>query len=223
MFFGVMRSYAHGGENRKPDCQQFQAALRKVLADKNILYGKKGNCTALHPVSSYCSYSNISTISSNRRKKKSLATSEMFTPEKIEDVLKELDEINTKAQNNPESQLTDLSDISTAYIASLIELKIINDKNFKCTLCKNVFAENEKLPRAFTNETHPSIACLSTFEICRNADFFLKLDMLKGQFSFKLFLESIKSSINVDRLFINSEFEEHHHEKITLVEQILYR
>lgn len=223
MFFGVMRSYAHGGENRKPDCQQFQAALRKVLADKNILYGKKGNCTAIHPVSSYCSYSNISTISSNRPKKTILATREMITPEDIEEVLKGLHEINSKTKDSPVSQLTDMSDISTAYIASMIELKIINEKDSKCNLCKDVFVENEKLPNAFTSEAHSSIACLSTFEICRNAEYFLKLDMLKGQFSFELIFESIKQSINMDSLFIDSEFEQHNHEKITLVEQILNR
>lgn len=222
MFFGAIRSYKYGGENRKPDCQQFQAALRRVLADKNILHGKKGNCTALYSASAYCPYSNIGTISSHRSKKLSLTTNEIYTEDDIEEVLNSLDEINIRQPNRHDSHV-DLSDISTAYIASLIELKIMNDKTYECNLCKNVFTENEKLYQAYTSENHSSIACQSTFEICRSAEYFLKLDILKGQFSYELILQSIISSLNVDSLYENTEFEVHAHEKISLVKQILHR
>lgn len=217
-----MRSYKHGGENRKPDCLQFQYALRRALADKNILHGKKGNCTPIDPIPAYRPISNIGTVSSHRSKKMSLATNEMYTNEDINEVLFGLNEININTKC-PNSRVTDLSDISTAYIASLIELKIINNKNFKCYLCKNVFTENEKLHQGFTSESHSRIACQSSFEICRSADYFLKLDMLKGQFSYNLILESIKLSLNIDSLFVNTEFEVHGHDKISLVEEILLR
>lgn len=223
MFFGAIRAYNHGGENRKPDSQQFQAALRKVLSDKNIIHGKKGNCSGLQPASNYCSYSNVSTISSKRPKK--INSNDVYTLDDIEEVLKELHEANSKnkSTNGGSSKLTDLSDISTAYIASLIELNIINDKKVKCTLCKEVFAENEKLPSAFTSENHSSVACQSTFEICRSADYFIKIDILKGQYDIKLIFESIKSSINVDSLFQNTEFGEHGHDKVNLIDQILQK
>lgn len=225
MFFGVMRSYKHGGENRKPDCQQFQSALRRALADKNITHGKTGNCTPLDQVVAYCAYSNIGTISS-RTKKLSVSrtqANEMYTDEDIEEVLQTLDEITASYPNSPNSHITDLNDISISYVASLIELKIINDKKFKCSSCKNAFSENEELHQAFTSKSHSNIACRSTFEICRNADYFLKLDMLKGQYSFNLIFQSIKSSLNIDCLFENTDFKVHGHEKIDLIEEILYR
>lgn len=220
MFFGAIRKY--GGNNRRPDCEQFQAALRKVLADKNILHSKKENCTALYPVYAYCPYSNIGTISS-RSKKLSIATIETYTEDDIEEVSNGLNEIFARCPNRSGSNIADLSDISIAYIASMIELKIMNDKNYECNLCKNVFAQNEKLHQAFTSESHSSTACKSTFEICRSADYFLKLDMLKGQYGFELIFQFIMLSLNVDCLYEYTEFEEHAHEKISLVKQILHR
>lgn len=213
MFFGDMRKF--GGCNRKPDCLLFEAGLRKVLADKNISHSKYGNCTVINHVSEYYPYSNVGVISSDRPKKATYENN-MYSEDEVQEVLNDLFEIN-----EDRSKLLDLSDRNTAYVASTIELKILNDKSYMC--CQNVFSENEKLQNAFTSKHHLSIACKSTFEICMAADYFLKLDILKGQFSINLISQSIIESLNIDNLYENTDFEMHAHDKLSLIKQILLR
>lgn len=154
MFFGNMRKYS--GSNSKPDCVQFEAALRKVLADKNIFHSEHGNCSVIDPVSEYYPYSNIGTITSRRKK---IIADNIYTDEDVEEVLKVLDQINTNT--GIRSELTDLSDISTAYVASTIELNILKMKEHQC--CANIFNENEKVHQAFTGKLYEKIKFIDFF------------------------------------------------------------
>lgn len=207
-----------GGNNRKPDCQQFEAGLRKVLADKNIHHSKHGNCTVINAVSEYYPYSNIGVVSSHRPEKEIIHTNIIYTEDDMQVLLNGL-----HRSNSGRSKLTDLSDTNIAYVASTIEWKIVKDKKYECQLCQNVFAENEKLQHVFTSEHHSSVSCRSTFEICRAADYFLKLDVLKGQFSINLIYQSIISSLSIDTLYENTDFEIHAHDKLALIKQILFQ
>lgn len=212
-----MRKFKHHGNNRKPDCQQFEAALRKVLEDKHITHSDYGNCTVIDGASNYCPTSNIGTVSSKRPKKSIVETK--YTKKDTQSVLNVL---NTNNNERSQMSVIDLSDTSISYIASEIGLQFLKIKNV-CSLCKNVFVENEKVHAAFTSEQHWNIACESTFEICRTADYFMKLDVLKGQFDLNLICHSIISSLHIDRLYENTNFETHGHEKLNLVIQILQR
>lgn len=143
----------------------------------------------------------------------------MYTEDEIQEVLNDLNEMNVDRSD----KLIDLSDINTAYVASTIELEVLKDKNYKCRLCQNVFSENEKLHRSFTSQDHSSIACKSTYEICISADYFLKLDILKGQFSIDLIYQSIIESLNIDNLYDNTNFTIHDHDKLSLIKKNLLR
>lgn len=100
-------------------------------------------------------------------------------------------------------------------------MRIENSDKYSCQLCRNVFRQNEVVHEAFLSSKHTRKACQSSFEICRTADHFLKLDLLKGQFSFELIRNSILSSLNIDGLYPNSDFSEHLHGKLELIESIL--
>lgn len=143
IFFGNMRKY--GGNNSKPDCIQFQSALRKVLADKNIFFSERGNCTNIDPPSEYYPLSNVGTITSRRKK---AVVENTYTPDDVEEVLKELHEINARSTKRSNLNLTDLNDISTAYVASTIEINILKSEDHQW--CASIFSENEKVHQAFT-------------------------------------------------------------------------
>lgn len=64
ILFGKVRSL--NGYNNNPTCQQFNAALSKIMANTTLLYSKLGNCTVLNSNSVCNPYSNISFITSRR-------------------------------------------------------------------------------------------------------------------------------------------------------------
>lgn len=192
--------------------------MRKLLANTAIQCSEKANCSIIAPVATYNSYSNIATVSS--RKSTNATTTrtvnQAFTQDDIETVLKELSEIQ---KTDTRSKLIDLNELTIAYIASTIELKIEN--RYHCQLCKAVFGKNQPIDRAFISSHHTRRACQSTFDICRTADYFLRLEILKGQFSIELIRQSILESLDIDNLYSESNFLEHSHLKIELITQIL--
>lgn len=86
-----------------------------------------------------------------------------------------------------------------------------------------MFIENEKLQQTFTSQDHSSIACKSTYDICKTADYFLKLDVLKGQFPINLICQSIFASLNTENLYENTDFKLHGHNKMSLIKKIVLR
>lgn len=217
-FFGKIR--ALNGYNNNPNCQQFNAAMRKLLANTAIAYSDRGNCTIEDSVSIYNPYSNISTISSRRHPKAYVIPSEDFTPDDVDEVLKALDEIE---KSGSKSRFTDLNELNIAFIASTIKAKIEGSDKILCDRCNNVFAENEQVHQAFTSTNHTRRAYQSTFEICRAADYFLKLEMLKGQFSFDLIRHSIISSLKLETLYCETDFEGHIGHKDSIIEYVVQK
>lgn len=217
VFFGKMRGFNFNGNNRNPTCQQFKATMRKLLANTTIHCSDEMNCRILEQSSVYNPYSNISTITSRRPIKEDIITNQIFTPDDIETVMKELSEIQ---KVHPNSQLIDLTELTISYIASTIEATIEKSSKY-CEFCKDVFRSNEKVNQAFTSQQHTRKACQSTFEICRTADYFLKLELLKGQFDFDLVYHAISSSLNLEKLYPNSSFEHSSNHKIEHIKDIL--
>lgn len=217
-FFGKIRAFNFNGNNRNPTCQQFNAAMRKLLANTTIHCSVKGNCMILDQPSVCNPYSNISTITSRRSKKLCSNESQNFTPEDIEEVMKELDEIQSTRST---SQLVDLGDLTASYIASTIENSILSSATYNCEFCKDVFHENEQVAQAFTSDHHTRVACRSTFEICRAADYFLKLELLKGQFDSDLIFHSIFSSLCIAELYPESSFSHCPSHKTELIRDVL--
>lgn len=205
VMFGKIRSLC--GSNNNPNCQQFNAALKKLLANTAIQYSDGGNCTVLEQVQEYNSFSNISTITS-RRAKCLKDNNVCFVPEEIEAVLQELSKIQESSRTN---QLADLSDLNTAHIASVIEQRIETRDDFQteCEPCKRIFKMNDKIHDAFTTSINTRKACQSTYDIGKAAEHILKMDILKGQFEPDLIYQTIFSSLNIDRLYPVSCCEEH--------------
>lgn len=216
VFFGKIRSLT--GSNNNPTCQQFTAAMRKLLANTAIQYSEGGNCTDLNPISVYNPYSNISTITSRRLNVIAETNAYCHRDEEMDEVLNELSDIQTLNHTN---ELTDLSDLTTAHVASIIEKHIESTDQFYCQLCLDVFKENEKVPTAFTSSSHARKPCQSTFDICKAADHILKLEILKGQFSNSLINQTILRSLNIENLYVLSNFEDHNDHKMTMIEYIL--
>lgn len=73
----------------------------------------------------------------------------------------------------------------------------------------------------FSGENHTNVPCKSTFEICRTADHIMKLDLLKGQFSFELIKHTIISSLNIDEFYENTDFGLYGHDKLELIDKIV--
>lgn len=219
IFFGKIRGL--NGSNTNPTCQQFKGAMQKLLNNTTQYYSQKGNCTVSNDsISIYNPYSNILSVTSRRPKPDMsvLSPNDIFTDEDTEILLKELSEIRKATSSN---SLIDMTDITIAHLASLIESRIENSSKFLCGLCKNVFSENNKVLRAFQSQTYTKRACQSTFEICRTADYFLKLEVLKGHFSFKLIHYTIFSSLVLDELYPSSVWLDHDGHKPELIKYIL--
>lgn len=216
-FFAKIRSFKYNGDNRHQTCQQFDAAMRKILANTSIYCSNKVNCTILDQPSAYNPYSNISIISSRRPQKGPMNMSH-FTPDDIENVVTELSKIQSI---RPNSQSTDLSALTISHVAASIESSIVNSVRYACDYCKQVFEENEKVDEAFTSRQYTRKACRSTFEICNTADYFMKLELLRQHFDFGLIYHSIRSSLRIEELYCESDFSHCPSHKVELVENIL--
>lgn len=201
--FGIIRSF--NGSNNNPTCQQFNASMRKKLANATLHAPQKGNSTVLKDVVPiHNPYSNILKITSRKPNKamQHANYSMELTNEDIEPILTELSLIKES-----KNKLIDLTDLTTANIALNIEKKM--EQKFTCEDCKNVFTENDKVHQAFQTNIHSRKACKSTFEICHTADFFMKLEVLKGQFELKFIKEAIYHSLRPESLFTKSNFDDH--------------
>lgn len=217
VFFGKIRSLC--GSNNNPTCQQFNAAMRKLLANTSIQYSSEGNCTDVDPVMIYNPYSNISIITSRRPKSK-IYTDVGISEEDIDMVFQEL---STIQQTKSTHQLIDFSDMSTAHIARKIESSIENANKFPCDLCANIFEDNEKMPNAFMSSNFARNPCQSTFNICQSADHILKIDILKGQFTPNLIYQTIFSSLDINNFYVETSFIDHSTHKTDLIGYILHQ
>lgn len=219
VLFGKIRAFCGSGNN--PTCVQVNSAMNKLLANTAIQYSAGGNCTILEEVQVYNPFSNISTISS--RWPQSVKNSQVyFTSEQIDDVLRELSEIQESSSNN---QLADHSDLNTAHIAALIEQKIETSKEFQtgCEECQSIFTMNEKIPDAFMTSIDSRNPCRSTYDIGKAAEHVLKIELLKGQFEPALIYQTIYSSLNIESLYQDSSCENHPDHISQIIEPILQK
>lgn len=213
-FFGKMRML--NGSNNNPTCQQFNAGMRKLLSNTTLHLSDKGNCMIAREFEpNYKPHSDILTVTSRRSKAVPLNSGRIFTEYEIEEVSRQLSEAQI-----PTNELIDMADLTIAHIAYTIEEKIENSEKFPCACCRNIFIENDKVHNAFQSNCITRRACRSTFEICRTADYFLKLEILKGQFESDLLFHVIFSSLSLENLYVDSAFEHTDH-KIQLVQKIL--
>lgn len=210
-FFGKIRSL--GGCNDNPNVVHFQAAYRKLLANDSILVSKKGNCEDCHTNSN--PFSDILFVTS-KRDIVNRDEEEIIVPEDIEELFEKLDSLNAYAQ----SDLTeDLQGSAISHIANLIEAKIIETDN--CPECVNVFTECRKIENTFLSSKFLNRPCLSTYKICKEADRFMKLQLLVGNINFQTIYYSILNDIEIEQMFNEHNFSTHPTHKLYLIRAIV--
>lgn len=214
ILFGKIR--ALGRFNCNPTCEQFSAAFRKLLGYNTIMYSKLSNCNLTENCPSN-PYSNILSVTS-RRSTKSFSFDDYMhvSEEDVENLYEKLDEISAK-----ENQcLENLSDSSIATVAKLIEHRITTTKQFNCLLCKRIFDENMDKTNNFVGAKLDGKPCHSTFEICKQADRFLKSELMKESVNFKIILHEIMQCLNFEQLYNSTDFTEHLDHKIYLIRYV---
>lgn len=156
------------GCNDNPTAQQFEAAYRKLMIHNDVVCSAKSNC--IDPGTK------ILTVSSNRPSKSTINVLQSF--EWLEDEeLQDFDDFSNSWQ-----YVDDIYDHSIAYMASVLESRIIGANRYskivKCEQCISALIENELIEDTFirfkSRHTNIMQPCKSTFEICKYVDTYLK-------------------------------------------------
>lgn len=204
MFFGRIRSCC--GYNSNPNVNQFKGAYRKVMNNMRVDISEHSNCRIFDsdlPPSIY--HTNILSVSSRR------AT---VTVKDYEEIYEEQQNIilNEAAKMN-EIQAADylvdgVSYYSIAHIAATIEISIESCPNFYCNSCLSTFSEDDKIDKIGLSFLK-RMPCVSTFDICKNAERFFKVyDVRKVEnpFEFRVTYCIIFRTMEFDALFSKSIF-----------------
>lgn len=217
IFFGLVRSL--GGHNDNPTCEQFSAAFRKLLAYSTVMYSKFSNCRPTEEVSN--PYSNIMSITSRRKTATNLHDYSQVTEEKIDELYETLNDI----QNLDHSKgLTDeLEDYTIAHIAGSIEERIKSTKSFNCPACTLIFEENVKVDNSMfiNSKSGQPLVCQSTYLICKQANRFLKTELLTGSIAFNVIYHEILKSMDIEALYSGTDFSSHGPHKIFLIRFVI--
>lgn len=197
IFFGRCRSL--NGFNDNPTVQQFMGAFRKLLAFDAILCSSFSNFTQdLTPARPSANILHVSSApESNKADNKTVSTAELET---LYQKLSEMEQ--TEKSSIPDSAL----DYSIAYTSYIIEQRINSEDRMYCMLCKHVFIENEKITESCSSYNDGIVVCRSTFEICKEANRFIKLELIRSYENFQVIREGIWNHLNAESLFSATDF-----------------
>lgn len=215
IFFGKVRSL--GGSNDNPTCEHFSSAFRKLLAYSTVMYSKNSNCIASEDLTSNPN-SNILHITSKREKNTQLHDLQV-SEEDIDQFYEKLNEIQNLERSKDLTE--ELNEYTIAHAACIIEERVKVTKHFKCSECRSVFEENVKADNKLFMKTKSSIACESTFMICKQTDRFLKLELLAGSIDFKVIYHEILKSMDFATLYENTDFSSHIEHKVFLIRYVI--
>lgn len=212
IMFGICRSL--NGFNDNPTVQQFTAAYRKILVQNTVFSSREGNCCPLRIVSK--PISNVLEISSRRPVISGNQEEQVPNFVEIEKLHRTLCEVEALEK----SGLTEnLNNYTTAYIARIIENKIIN--NMYCQECSNIFSENPKVQNSFESSKLIGKPCIDTVKVCTEADRYLKLRFLTGEINFATIQYAIFQKINFETLYPNTNFLHNEDHKLYFVRSIV--
>lgn len=216
IFFGKNRSL--NGHNDNPSIQQFQSSLRKLMVNDTICTSKTANCYDFNLASK--PFSDVFFVSSRRAKINTVESDYDVTPEELDDLHIKLSEIEDRERHiliDP-----NLQNISMAHIANVIESRFSEPHRIKCEQCKNVFAENKKTNKtAIDTSKLKNIPCESTFSICKEADRFLKGQLLTNDINFNTVYYAIFQQIDLENLFTDTDFSHDNMHKLYLIRGIV--
>lgn len=210
IFFGKIRS--RNGNNDNPTAQQFTAAFSKLLANDSVSISKHANC--ISNGTSSRQISNILVVSS--RSKSANKDDNMPSQPELEELFEQLESIENDEIDDPNNN--SLQDCAIVAMAKDVEKILKSLDRVYCEECKGVFDRERKVSTTLATDEAP---CLSTFEICKKADRFLKLKLLKGTVDFKTIPYAILESIEVEDLFNESDFNHQPDHKLFLIREIV--
>lgn len=206
MFFGKIRSRC--GFNNNPNILQFKGAYRKIQANLDIKCSDLSNCRIFdRTLPENPCFSNVYFVSSKRSTIQDIDCEDLYERQK-NDILKEVVILDQVERCNHLLDAT--KQITILHIVAMIEKKISQCPRFYCSTCQAVLQENEKV-----NSTESTLLawdpCVSTFQICKNAERYFKLIDVKSdlepQFDFKVLYCMIFRSMDFNSLYKNSKFD----------------
>lgn len=139
---------------------------------------------------------------------------EIIVPEEFEEVYEKLNDINACAQGTDSLQSHAIS-----YIANVIEKKL--KEIDQCAECIKVFSECRKVENTFLSSKFTERPCLTSFKICKEADQFMKLQLLRGNINFNTIYYSILNNIDTEHLFVDHDFKNHPTHKLYLIRALV--
>lgn len=214
--FSFLNKRSLGGFNDNPNVIQFQAAYRKLLGNDSIMMSQNGNCQAFDLSSN--PFTDIHYISSRRDKISQISEAdvEITVFEEVETLYQKLADLESSAH----SDLTEgLKNHVIIHIANHIEAKIKNIET--CENCLKVFQICEKVHETLLNSQLIQKPCMSTYNICKEGERFLKLEVLKGDININTILYSIINNITIEQMFVEADFAEHRDHKLYLIRAII--
>lgn len=187
-FFGRIRSRL--GSNDNPTAEQFASAYRKVVINQDIKASKHSNCRDSLSLDIFTVSSRRSKISDND------ASSEEIS----------VDSTQAKCTVNDGYELTDLENVSVAYLAGLIEAKIEQNGRFNCNECREIFSENIKITQTTEFNRAP---CQSTFDICSIAHKHAQKMVSDSSYTYDMLLKDVRREFDHTTAFANTNFSGH--------------
>lgn len=110
-----------------------------------------------------------------------------------------------------------------AYVAGLIERKILTQASFNCVDCREVFYVNEKIDGSlFKGKTGPiHIPCKTTYTICYISNIYLKILAKDACYTHKKLISDIWHQIDFGTAYAKTNFEGHESHKEYFIQIII--
>lgn len=193
-FFGRIRSMPGCSDN--PTVEQFGAAFKKLTVCNEIKCAEKSNCEDELELT-------ILNVSSRRKSFTDEDGSDSHVGNIDEPVdVERLHVIQSDFKSN------NLTKMSIAHIADIIEHRIEKSGRFKCGDCKDIFSDNDKLSEIFVTELK-GIPCQSTFEICETAEKYVWNLSLDFNYTFGKAMNDILGAFDSQTAYSKTNFEGH--------------
>lgn len=183
------------GNNDNPTVTQFTSALRKLLIHNEIMSSDFANCA---------DKLKIMTVSSRRQVQIQDQNSFSTFSLSCEEEQREANEESFIMPNIDENDmlLNCCEEITIAYMAGLLEKKILQHGRFECS-CNAVLLRNEKVTDLSVSENTP---CTSTLYICKIACACFNKSRNQIYFDYEMLIENIMQKIDYENIF-NEFFE----------------
>lgn len=90
-----------------------------------------------------------------------------------------------------------------------------------CEFCAKVFDENDKMLDAFIGSKFKTAPCKSTILVCKEADRFVKIQILRGDINLNSIYYAILQDIDIDSLFTKTDFSHQPEHKLCIIRGII--